>query len=417
MKVLLIAHGHPDINVGGGEKACYILFKALKRMPGVEAVFLGRGEDISGISGCFVSAYPGREDEYFLHTSMTDAFMLTCERTETIRAFTEFLNEVKPDVIHFHHYIHLGLELLLVARQTLPNATIALTLHEYIAMCYRDGQMIKTTGNRLCFSSNPLDCSRCFTDRNPTEFFLRERYVKRFFAEVDFFVVPSKFLRDRYIQWGLPESKMVLLPYGTELHTLARAEEESTNELPNTFGFYGQINNYKGLDVIVDAVSVMTEKERSRIHVEIFGNVTQVDEARKQKLDEGFKKFRSTIRFNGPYQAQELSRLMRRVHWVIVPSVWWENAPLVIDEAFALGKPVICSNIGGMAEKVRDGIDGLHFDVGNHRSLARLMLKYSNDRAAYDLLQKNIRLPVAIEEIAARHVELYRQPERETAAA
>ena len=56
---------------------------------------------------------------------------------------------------------------------------------------------------------------------------------------------------------------------------------------------------------------------------------------------------------------------MAEIDWVVVPSIWWENSPLVIQEAFLHGRPVICSDIGGMAEKVRHGVDGLHFRVGD----------------------------------------------------
>jgi glycosyltransferase involved in cell wall biosynthesis len=64
---------------------------------------------------------------------------------------------------------------------------------------------------------------------------------------------------------------------------------------------------------------------------------------------------------------------MREVDWVVVPSIWFENAPLVIQEAFAHGRPVICSDIGGMAEKVTDGVDGLHFRAGDAASLADVL--------------------------------------------
>ena len=60
---------------------------------------------------------------------------------------------------------------------------------------------------------------------------------------------------------------------------------------------------------------------------------------------------------------------MSSVDWVVVPSIWWENSPLVIQEAFMHGRPVICSDIGGMAEKVNDGVDGLHFRVERPPSL------------------------------------------------
>ena len=69
----------------------------------------------------------------------------------------------------------------------------------------------------------------------------------------------------------------------------------------------------------------------------------------------------------------EQAALIAEVDWVIVPSVWWENAPLVIQEAFAFGRPVICSNVGGMAEAVADGTNGLHFARGDARSLAQAM--------------------------------------------
>jgi hypothetical protein len=72
-----------------------------------------------------------------------------------------------------------------------------------------------------------------------------------------------------------------------------------------------------------------------------------------------------TVRLHGRYRPQDLPSLMADVDWVVVPSIWYENAPLVIQEAFQHGKPVICSDIGGMAEAVTDGVDGLHFRAGS----------------------------------------------------
>ena len=62
---------------------------------------------------------------------------------------------------------------------------------------------------------------------------------------------------------------------------------------------------------------------------------------------------------------------MAEIDWVVVPSIWWENSPLVIQEAFLHGRPVICSDIGGMAEKVEHEVNGLHFRVGDHAALGR----------------------------------------------
>jgi glycosyltransferase involved in cell wall biosynthesis len=78
----------------------------------------------------------------------------------------------------------------------------------------------------------------------------------------------------------------------------------------------------------------------------------------------------ANVTLMGRYSHDELPRLMANVDWVIVPSVWWENSPMVIQESFLHGRPVICSDIGGMAEKVSDGVNGLHFRAGNAANLA-----------------------------------------------
>ena len=78
-----------------------------------------------------------------------------------------------------------------------------------------------------------------------------------------------------------------------------------------------------------------------------------IDTLRKPLIAEG------CLRWVGPYELTELAQRMRKVDWVVVPSIWWENSPMVIQEAFVYGKPVICAGIGGMAEKVRDGVDAL----------------------------------------------------------
>ena len=71
---------------------------------------------------------------------------------------------------------------------------------------------------------------------------------------------------------------------------------------------------------------------------------------------------------------------MQSVHAVLVPSLWWENSPLVIQEALRNRRPVICSDIGGMAEKVRDGIDGFHFAANNVMALTSLLRGLARNR-------------------------------------
>jgi glycogen synthase len=98
---------------------------------------------------------------------------------------------------------------------------------------------------------------------------------------------------------------------------------------------------------------------------------------------------------------------MAAVAWVIVPSTWWENAPLIILEAFRHRRPVICSDIGGMAEMVEDGVSGLHFRAGDAADLARTMRRAASERGLFETLQRGMPEVPQLNQSAAWHAGLY----------
>jgi glycosyltransferase involved in cell wall biosynthesis len=98
---------------------------------------------------------------------------------------------------------------------------------------------------------------------------------------------------------------------------------------------------------------------------------------------------------------------MRQVDWVVVPSIWWENSPLVIQEAFLHGRPLITSDIGGMKEKVTDGVNGIHFRVGSAEDLADKLSQVLHDDTAWQRLHDAVPTPLSHADSAAQHLELY----------
>jgi glycosyltransferase involved in cell wall biosynthesis len=92
---------------------------------------------------------------------------------------------------------------------------------------------------------------------------------------------------------------------------------------------------------------------------------------------------------------------------VVMPSIWWENAPLVVLEAFRHGRPVICGNVGGMAEMVRDGVDGLHAPMGDPAGFAQVMRRAIETEGLWERLAAGIRPPPTIARIADQHFSLY----------
>ena len=112
-------------------------------------------------------------------------------------------------------------------------------------------------------------------------------------------------------------------------------------------------------------------------------------------------------RHQGPYASGQLAGLMAQIDWAVVPSIWWENAPLVVLEAFRHQRPVICGGVGGMAELVRDGVDGLHAPVNDPLGLAREMRRAVETEGLWDTLVAGIRPPLSVPDVARLHLQHY----------
>ncbi len=99
--------------------------------------------------------------------------------------------------------------------------------------------------------------------------------------------------------------------------------------------------------------------------------------------------------------------LMAEIDWVVMPSIWWENAPLVIQEAFQHRRPPIVSGIGGMAEMVRDGVDGLHVRPGDPAALAAALRRAMDETGLWQRLVHGIPEQPSLAECAHRHLALF----------
>ncbi|WP_341675862.1 glycosyltransferase [Niveibacterium sp. SC-1] len=366
-RILVMSHAHPDFSLGGGEIAAYNLYKAYRDLPEVEdAWFLARADRGRGPTGQISLRRP---NEYLWEQAVHDWFNMRPAQRESVTTwFADLIRALKPSVVHTHHYAHLGLEYLRVIKQVDPAIRIVMTLHEYMAICNNNGQMIKTGSFKLCSRESADECRQCFPEKTAEDFWLRKHRYQQYFELVDQFVSPSEFLRQRYIAWGIAPEKIAVIENGQSDEPPLPPRPLAEGETRNRFGFFGQINPFKGLDVLLEALHLMKKKERKQIVLEVHGaNLEQQPEAYREKvmklreplIEEG------VVRWVGPYQPHELRSRMAGVDWVVVPSIWWENSPMVIQEALVCGRPLLVSDIGGMAEKVRNDVDGRHVAAGS----------------------------------------------------
>jgi glycosyltransferase involved in cell wall biosynthesis len=351
---------------------------------------------------------PFSEREYLYSSGAFDWFKFSNADPNFPRAFRALLQRLQPQILHFHHYIIFGVEAFLHARQTLPDCKIIVTLHEYLALCHHFGQMVTKQNRTLCYESSPLRCTRCFKDITPSDFFLRKLYIQRFFELVDHFIAPSAFLADRYAAWGIPKDRISVIE-----NVISAAPQHQVTANARTgaallrVGFFGQVSFLKGINVLLEAAAILEDREAHNIVIEIYGDYSGQPPEFQAEFLEGLSKIGRNVKFQGAYDHYRVDRLMQSVDLIVVPSIWWENSPVVIQEALRNRRPIICSDIGGMAEKVRDGIDGFHFPVGNSVALASLLLKIAERPGLLADFAGTIKSPATADEITDRYAQLY----------
>lgn len=407
-RILVISHSHPDFHLGGGELAAYNLFKAYGADPSVEqSWFLARHDRGKGATGAISLR---RTNEYLWEQTIGDWFRLKVAHAQSLhRNFADLIRKLRPTVVHAHHYVHLGLEYLQIIKQIDPSIRIVTTLHEYLAICFNQGQMIKPGTNRLCFRETPDECNRCFPDHSIEDFWLRKHRIQSLFGLVDQFVSPSDFLRQRYVDWGIAPERIVTIENGQASHDMLPPRPLAEGETRNRFAFFGQINPYKGVDVLLRALRALPKADRRRIVLEVHGANLEYQTPEFQAMIAELRaplEKEGVLQWIGPYEPFQMAGRMALADWVVVPSIWWENSPMVIQEAFTLGRPLVASDIGGMAEKIADGVNGVHVPVGNAVAWGQTLLRLSQMTDAWDRLRAGIVRPIGHADCARAHLEL-----------
>lgn len=390
--VLYVVHNHPAVMPGGAETYALELYEAMRSSDRYRPVLLARtGPPVSRSGrvheGTLLEPVGGDPDQYFFHTDIADYdWFLSTSRNKDVytRFYRDFLEAYRPDVVHFQHSLFLGYDILRETRRTLPDAAIVYTLHEYVPICHNNGQMFRTSGEP-CGKASPRRCHECFPDISPQQFFLRERFIKSHLEVVDRFVSPSRFLVERYVDWGIERERIVHEENGRLPASPLPEDEGEGRRTRDRIGYFGQFTAFKGADVLMKAMKLLVDSAApasgaapvsTRPSLRLHGaNIEHQPEEFQALFRSLLTSAGDDVTLVGKYRPPDLPALMRAVDWVVVPSIWWENAPLVIQEAFAHGRPVICSDIGGMAEKVTDGVNGLHFRAGDPGSLAATLAR------------------------------------------
>lgn len=280
--------------------------------------------------------------------------------------FKDAIREFAPDTVVFHHLLKLSLNLPSVAKRM--GVRSICYLHDFYFVC--GSFSLFDSHERICSGGSPYKCCKCLYEarfgcgvsRIPVFLaglpfiILRNQLIKTVCRDVDVFVSPSKFLPQELAKIGFETGKCVVIPYGADKSE--RTGPRSSDD-PIRLGFIGNPVVKKGIDLLVKALKGPLSRS---LLMYGFGNQNSIEEFRRSTKD-----FHADLRV----YCSDLGSFYKSVDAVIVPSVWYENQPRVIIEAFTAGKAVICSDLGGMGEMIREYGGGLLFKPGDPEDLRR----------------------------------------------
>lgn len=410
MRILTVAHNHSSFHPGGTEIVAEGLHAAYARRDGVEAV------QLCGLDGTYrlphagtnLQGLPGRADVLLFRSQGFDVFQQHQTRFDPLLFDLKwFLEDFRPDVVHLHHLAHFGVEFLALLRRVVPKAVVVYTLHDYYLICPNDGLMVTTKSERLCGRASPDACHACFPERPGVVFQVRKLNIQRHLDMVDVFTAPSAFLRDRFVEWGVPRARIKVIPNGRDWPGAAAPAKRGSPERRTRFGVFGNLRRTKGTLVVAEAAVRLVESGFTDFTLDLYGEALFQPQSFSEELAALVQRANGRIRCHGRYDQADLPRLMQGVDWVLVPSTWWENAPLAISDAHRFGRPVICSDIGGMAEAVKDQKNGLHARAGDPAHWAETMRRAATDDKLWSSLAAGIVPPPTVSESADRYLALF----------
>jgi glycosyltransferase involved in cell wall biosynthesis len=190
--------------------------------------------------------------------------------------------------------------------------------------------------------------------------------------------------------------RLVYLENGVNVEHIHRYPHRTRKELGVRFTYLGSLAWQKGVHVLVEAIRGI---EADRAVLKVYGDPTVFPDyaAQLRRIAD----LRNTV-FGGQLPNEEVGRVLAETDVLLVPSLWYENSPVVIQEAFAAGVPVIASRIGALAEKVRDGVDGVLCTAGDVRSWRACLLSIIEHVDRLKEYRANLPKPMTM----GKHVEL-----------
>ncbi len=442
MKILFVTHSFLPYSSTGVEIYTYNTTRRLLDSNNdvliYSAVFDPKREPLER----FQYKYNELKVEAFYHNLSSGNFVESYRDKRKDKIFSDLVKRFKPDIIHIQHLMFHSVDYLKIAKEM--NIPVVLTLHDFYYYCPNLG--LKLFLNKfICKGKFPLKCAICFKTSNlnvhrldtflyknisedsfikkipekfphifnlikslrllrrgpsPDEIIDREKTMLEMLGSVDVIIAPSMYYKNFFEGYsGHPD--IIHLDYGFVFPS--KRIKKSSKSTKVRLGFVGTISRHKGAHLLID----ISKRYKDSVKIHVWGN-DRNDRVLSKKL-----KSLANIKYNGLYNPEEISSVYGGIDYLIVPSIWEENSPLVIHESLLYNTPVIASRKGGNAELIIEGKNGFLFDIEDRDSLFSILEKIISGNIRIKNLDKSTVL--SMDEHIKKLIEVYKRLVRNTA--
>ncbi|HEY3291252.1 MAG TPA: glycosyltransferase family 4 protein [Anaerolineae bacterium] len=292
---------------------------------------------------------------------------------EARRKLRELITETHPQIAHLHHIYHqISTSVLYELRdQGIP---IVQTVHDYKMVCPNAKLYVPRT-QEVCFrckghhylNAIGQNCGSYGIGSSIQIAFLAyaEQVLQPYQRMVSKFISLSTFLKDKLVESGIDGNKITVIPNFIDASLYA----------PQFHGDYvlyvGRLESYKGVQVFIEAA-----RHLPHIQFKVIGTGTYEAALREQAARET-----PNVEFMGRQDHTVVRQMLTHCLCLVAPSIWYDIAPVVTLEAYASGKPVIVSNMGGLPEPVQDGVTGFLVPPGSWEAIAEYVTRLSGNAA------------------------------------
>ena len=440
MKILILCHFFPPTHTSGAENYTFNLARALiQHGHQVQVLCAGtwnRGKHYwNGFTDEVYEDVPVRRLRLCWQKA-PDPNRYLYDNPIIAEHLRHWLRELQPDLIHITSCYTLSASVIAVCKET--GIPLVVTLVDFWFLC-PSLHLLRSNGVVCDGQTGAWDCLKCMLYRakayrwpakllpdsiirpmltaaskrpinrwrglrgmalNMEE---RKRILAAMLRQADVILAPSRFLGAVHetIIKGLP---IKVLPYGHDLKWLANYQDRSPDDQLH-FCYMGQIAHNKGVHVLIEAFVKLDPGPN--VKLDVWGDLPDGDpyiaHIRQMAARSG------QIRLRGRFSRSQLGDVLSQADVVIVPSLWYENNPLVIQEAFAARIPVIATDLGGMSEFVQHEVNGLLFERGNADDLSRQMRRIIEEPVLLDQLRSAIPSVRTIEQEVDELVTIYQR--------